>query len=362
MSTAVTTCPKCAHVRAPAASAPDWQCPACGIAYAKFRADGKPAPEPEPAHIHTDHESPAAERERAAIEDTGQRAAPGAPVLIFYVTLTGIGIFAGTFGAWVAILPVIALTAFACWFHAYRKRRAFEDVPSSRIASAAQGYVEIRGKVEKAPGCTLAGALTKKPCVWYHYWIVERGTGNDERTRTIENKAHGVPFVLRDETGECLVHPSGAEVTCDPTDAWEKGRRQYTEAAIQPGDRVYVIGSFSTRATAPDDNLEQKTAALLKSWLAEPQEFFARFDADRDRKIGKEELARARAAARAELTGKSVNQGGLHTLQKPGDGRPFMIVSAHEHDAVVESYANQVKIHLAVLIASIVFLAFLFGR
>jgi len=29
-------CPKCAHVRAADANAPDWQCPACGIAYAKY--------------------------------------------------------------------------------------------------------------------------------------------------------------------------------------------------------------------------------------------------------------------------------------------------------------------------------------
>ena len=31
-------CPKCGHVRAPGASVPDWQCPACGIAYHKYAA------------------------------------------------------------------------------------------------------------------------------------------------------------------------------------------------------------------------------------------------------------------------------------------------------------------------------------
>ena len=31
-------CPKCGHVRAAAEIAPDWQCPACGIAYEKYRA------------------------------------------------------------------------------------------------------------------------------------------------------------------------------------------------------------------------------------------------------------------------------------------------------------------------------------
>lgn len=36
--TAVRTCPKCGHVRAPGATAPAWQCPACGIAYHKYAA------------------------------------------------------------------------------------------------------------------------------------------------------------------------------------------------------------------------------------------------------------------------------------------------------------------------------------
>ena len=30
------TCPKCRYVRKPTDTAPDWQCPSCGIAYAKF--------------------------------------------------------------------------------------------------------------------------------------------------------------------------------------------------------------------------------------------------------------------------------------------------------------------------------------
>jgi uncharacterized protein YxjI len=37
-------CPKCGHVRAASETAPEWQCPACGIAYAKFmQAMAEPA-------------------------------------------------------------------------------------------------------------------------------------------------------------------------------------------------------------------------------------------------------------------------------------------------------------------------------
>ena len=31
----VVTCPKCSHVRPPDASNPEWQCPSCGVCYAK---------------------------------------------------------------------------------------------------------------------------------------------------------------------------------------------------------------------------------------------------------------------------------------------------------------------------------------
>jgi hypothetical protein len=39
-------CPKCKYERVPEDIAPDWQCPQCGIAYAKFRAEGAPAATP----------------------------------------------------------------------------------------------------------------------------------------------------------------------------------------------------------------------------------------------------------------------------------------------------------------------------
>lgn len=35
-------CPKCSHERGPADTAPAWQCPACGVAYAKVAAGSAP--------------------------------------------------------------------------------------------------------------------------------------------------------------------------------------------------------------------------------------------------------------------------------------------------------------------------------
>jgi glutaredoxin len=38
-----TTCPKCRYVRLPSDRAPDWQCPSCGVAYAKASESSTPA-------------------------------------------------------------------------------------------------------------------------------------------------------------------------------------------------------------------------------------------------------------------------------------------------------------------------------
>jgi hypothetical protein len=47
----VTACPKCGYVRKPAETAPDWQCPSCGIAYAKYHAAPHVAPAPVRVHV-----------------------------------------------------------------------------------------------------------------------------------------------------------------------------------------------------------------------------------------------------------------------------------------------------------------------
>ena len=39
-----TTCPKCRYVRTPEETAPDWQCPKCGVAYNKVMNEGDAPP------------------------------------------------------------------------------------------------------------------------------------------------------------------------------------------------------------------------------------------------------------------------------------------------------------------------------
>lgn len=50
-------CPKCSHVRPANATNPDWECPACGVCYAKFGDRGAaPSQSPIRSRLQTEHD------------------------------------------------------------------------------------------------------------------------------------------------------------------------------------------------------------------------------------------------------------------------------------------------------------------
>jgi hypothetical protein len=362
MSTAVTTCPKCAHVRAPADFAPEWQCPRCGIAYAKFQPKPSAAPPPAaPAAVRgpLDPASPGALVDRAPYADQAFSYSFVSSPAMAYIGVLFVGIAFQEREIWLAVLSICATASFVCWYRALTKKRLTENVPTSRIASAAQGYVEIKGTIEKAPGCTVTGALSGAPCVWYRYKISEASRESDgDSSKVFEQGGRAVPFILRDETGECLVDPDGVAVTCPRTYSQAKDRRRYSEWALKPGDPVYVIGNF-TSGTAPGEGApDHQVRALIRKWLERPPEFVKRFDADGDRRVSAAELARAHEAARAELTGRAVAQGGVHALADPGDGRPFLIYGSQEHDHITAGLGQEVRQHFTMFAIMIGFFAY----
>ncbi|HET7597715.1 MAG TPA: hypothetical protein VFK15_12355, partial [Burkholderiales bacterium] len=79
------------------------------------------------------------------------------------------------------------------------------DNPTSKVASAAQGYVELFGRSELLDGSRLVSTRTGLPCCWYRYYI-ERRTSNDkwEYVDSGESQDH---FLLVDDTGRCVISP-----------------------------------------------------------------------------------------------------------------------------------------------------------
>src|SRR5688572_28978795 len=80
---------------------------------------------------------------------------------------------------WPYALGAMSLVSFAGWIGNYRKLRHITDTPTSRVASAAQGYVELIGRADELPGITLLSKLTQRRCHWYRYNI-DKKTSRDK--------------------------------------------------------------------------------------------------------------------------------------------------------------------------------------
>ena len=338
-----TVCPRCGHARGAADDAPAWQCPACGIAYKKVGTRGEESARKRAA--------PQDQRERA--RTVGERDTAGSSAFGIYLALFVLGIAAafltrGSVRFWLPLL--LAGGAFVFWLAAYRRKRMIEDVPTSTIAAAAQGYVEIQGTVEHAPGDLLAGRLTNLPCVWYHCTL--RTDPSDKDNSRDEAGWNSTPFIIRDETGECLVDPAEAEVICDRCQAWNAERVAYREWSIRVGDPIYAIGYFTTGGARSEHQLKRRIGGTLSSWQRNAKDFLARFDTNRDGKVATQELAEAREAARRETLQQYSLQGGVHTLRPAPDGRPFILISA-DQDRIKRRYRRLTAVHLFIFFVSL---------
>ena len=254
------------------------------------------------------------------------------------------------------ILPAIAVVAFAAWMLSLKRLLAIVGTPTSKIASAAQGYVELVGRALAHPGGALRSRYAMLPCVWYQYTIEERQ--RDGKWHHVESGRSDDSFLLDDGSGLCLIDPENAEVLPRSTEVSMNGNDwRCRESLILPGERVYAIGEFSTvGGAAADLNVERDVGELLAAWKRSKPALLTRFDLDRDGQIGEKEWMLARAQARREVRKSHVEirtQPGTHMLHQPRDARLFLISNV-DADKLERRYKFWAWLHLAVLIAAVV--------
>lgn len=274
-------------------------------------------------------------------------------------------------------LAACAAGSIATFYYAFRnlvRARLIEDTPTARIRSAPQGQVELEGHAELLPGERIRAPLTGAECCWWRYKIERRGEKNS--WSQVEHGASDDIFVLRDETGSCLVDPEKAEVT--PTDrtiwyghsrhpgnrrpdrspvrsgfSWSWGSRygglfsssigggryRYTEERIYSGNPLYLIGHFRSE----DDihhatERKQMTREKLRAWKSDQAVLLRRFDADGDGQIDMQEWERAQRAAATEVAREHSEQAAAripHRIgRSPTRGLPFLISTLPQYDLV----------------------------
>ena len=234
--------------------------------------------------------------------------------------------------AWPYALGAMSAVSFFAWVANHRRYRQIHDLPTSKVASAAQGYVELFGRAELVAGTPVLSRLSSSPCCWYSYQIEERSS--NDKWQTVDSGRSVEHFLLVDDTGQCVVSPQGAEVLTHDHKQWQEGSYRYSEWLLLAKSALYAIGEFSTKSAAAAAAQEERAdvAELLAAWKKSESLLRERFDLDRDGQISLKEWELARLQAQREVRKQHAESRarqveGLHLLRKPGDGRLFLLAN-----------------------------------
>jgi len=263
------------------------------------------------------------------------------------------------FNFWFVVLGLAVAAVYTFWyaFKSWAKNRVLEDTPTSRVRSAAQGYVELSGHGVLPADSHIKGPLTGMPCAWWRYKVEERSRAGRSRSwSTVDSDTSTEPFLLDDGTGQCLIDPRGAEVFPGATnvwygpEAWPQGRipngsgmlgwltehfltdkYRYTEHRLELRQHVCALGAFRSLGGAGVEDPEDAAAQLLHEWKQNQAALLARFDTNHDGTLCAAEWEQARAAAlRQVVDGRARDTripSSLNVLGDPGDGRSFLLAA-----------------------------------
>jgi hypothetical protein len=250
--------------------------------------------------------------------------------------LVAIGLQIGTSEGWLFCLPLIALFSLFAWRSSLNRLRAIRDTPTSRIGSAAQGYVEIVGRGQYFTEAPLTSHLRLLPCLWYRYKVEERYRGkNGDSWRTIDSGESPDSFIVKDKTGLCVVDPQQAEISTIYRDHWNTEDRRYTEWKLLKNDLIYVLGEFRTQSGSPGFDARAELNTLLAEWKRDMPALHKRFDLNNDGDLDMAEWMLARKAAQREVAKKMRElqaQPDLNIISQPRDGKLFLVSNLTPED------------------------------
>lgn len=263
--------------------------------------------------------------------------------------------------AFFALAAACALCAVGGWLWVSRwsRVRHLLDTPTSRIRSAAQGYVELVGVLRERDAPSLVAPLSGERCLWWRYRIEEYADRDGRHSwRVIERGTSEGWLRLADATGECLIDPRGAEVlpsfrrswTGDlrhprgvPAHGWLDwlggGRKyRYVEERLHAGEPLYAIGEFSIAGGGRQGfDPDRAQAAVIRQWKGDFAGLLQRFDRDANGRLDEREWQRVRLAATLEAEDRHRSASAapaVARLARPGEARPF-VLSSHGEEALV---------------------------
>ncbi|MEZ4741802.1 MAG: GIDE domain-containing protein [Bdellovibrionota bacterium] len=299
------------------------------------------------------------------------------------------------FGNYYLIFLAAISLPISIWylFVLIKKIRIIEDTPTSKIKSAAQGYVELKGSVsETSDGFKLISPLTENPCVWYQYKIEQsQGSYLSPNWQTIEKGTSAQKFIISDDSGSCIIDPRDAEIITDHSRLWhgstlypmtktansqfkpnnsflinaslrshQQTRYRYSEKFIYAHDVIHVFGYFHTEGGGRNiPSISKITSQVLKEWRENPDKLKEKFDENKDGKIDMWEWDKVRKAAinNAEQKRKKLfNTPIIHILSKDKLNKHPFIISTHSQKELLSKLRFYSFISVTVILCSCLYL------
>ena len=266
--------------------------------------------------------------------------------------LLAVGMRVNTRPCWLFCLSLLAAISLLTWLSALHRRRAITDTPTSRIASAAQGLVELHGR-GRAIDPPLASRISGLPCLWYRFAVEER---RGKEWETVDEGESSLSFIVDDGSGQCLVDVEGAEISSTHKEVRKSGQQTITEWTLLVGDPIYVRGEFRTLGgSAVELDARQDMIDLLNDWKRDQPALHKRFDLNGDGQIDMQEWELARQAARREVARmhSELRSGAdIHTIGRPHQGQPYLI-SNIDPQRLARRYLLWSFFHLAAFLAAL---------
>ncbi len=272
------------------------------------------------------------------------------------------GAILGTPGGWAFSLALVGATSLFAWNANFRRSRVISDTPTSRVASAPQGYVELYGKAKLHPGYNTISPASRRPCVWFWYQVEQKVGDKWER---VEGGMSSDTFLLDDGSGQVVIDPDYAEIITRDRRSWREGTLRYKEWLLTPGNNLYALGELRTEgggATQVDTTGDLN--ALLAQWKANEPALLKRFDLDADGQIDLKEWDLARRAALREVRKDQqevLSQPGVSIMRKPRDGRLFLLADRNPQQ-MARRYGLWTLIQLVIALVAGAGLVVLFAR
>lgn len=271
-------------------------------------------------------------------------------------------------GYWLCttVFGLFALYFLSQWYKSMLKLRSVSDTPTSKIRSAAQGYVEIKGIQKRSPQSPIIGKLSKLPCTWYQYQI-EYYHSNNKQWQVLETGKSYDFIYIEDGTGGCYVDPHGGDISTPTCDIWQGrhrypsgypkgfwaqffsfgGKYRYTEKRMEEGMPLYVCGQFITlsQSQIESQHKTQVVTQMVHAWQKGNHPILSWFLPTKQQKETKEYKP-------SHTTLNIVSQYGL-------DNRHPFILSGHGEPVLLRRYRWDVVIWGAAFVADFALTLFL---